>query len=376
MPRTALLLGAALLGALGIGSPARAQEAPAPTDEYLRGYIESWLELTRGLPAREVEVRVEDGVVTLTFDPDRVTITDRETSAIAGFAGVVQVRLDRRRALVAGEETSRFSTWRAWLRPPPGRKTIRFPEGDLFAAPLADQKQPRFHATYQNYATPFGSINMGSVGFGENFGLLRKPGRKEGDGWQVGMSGAVMALFNLDGPSTDLVNADYFFGIPFSWRSGDLSGRLRIYHLSSHVGDEFLLGDAVPDFERINLSYEAIELLGSWERDGYRVYGGGSWIFNTDTDLDRGRLQGGAEYQGKPTEWRNARFVAAVDLQAWEETDRDVDVSAKAGLAFRSPYVGERKLQLLLEYYNGHAPHGQFYVYRVEYFGLGLALSL
>jgi len=28
------------------------------------------------------------------------------------------------------------------------------------------------------------------------------------------MSGAVMALFNLDGPSTDLVNADYFFGIP------------------------------------------------------------------------------------------------------------------------------------------------------------------
>ena len=30
-----------------------------------------------------------------------------------------------------------------------------------------------------------------------------------------------------------------------------------------------------------------------------------------------------------------------------------------------------RKLQILLEYFNGHSPNGQFYKNRAEYFGIG-----
>ncbi len=48
--------------------------------------------------------------------------------------------------------------------------------------------------------------------------------------------------FDLSAPSSDLINTDYVVGVPLSWRSGGWSTRVRLYHQSSHLGDEFLLG--------------------------------------------------------------------------------------------------------------------------------------
>lgn len=225
--------------------------------------------------------------------------------------------------------------------------------------------------------TEYGWFNVGSVGFGENFGLLRSPGTREGDGWQLGVSGAVFALFNLDADSSDLLNADYYIGFPLSIRRGRFSARIRPFHLSSHLGDEYLLEPQPgPPVERINLSYEAVELLGSWERRGLRVYGGGFRIFHTDTPLEKTRAQAGVEVRGHLLNWHSARLVAGVDLQAWDETDWDLDLSVKAGLRLRSPYAGPRSILFLLEFYDGHLPHGQFYPLETRYYGFGIAYSM
>ena len=121
------------------------------------------------------------------------------------------------------------------------QKTILFPEGPLFFAPLASPKEPRTHVTWLRLNLPGDSFNIGSVGFGDSFGLVRWPGWGEADAWQFGISGAVFAQFNLDSDSMDLINADYIIGLPLSYRNGPWSARGRIFHQSSHLGDEFLL---------------------------------------------------------------------------------------------------------------------------------------
>lgn len=362
---------------------------PSMEDTRLRGYIEAWLQFTYGLGPDQVQVEVTDGQVILIGEVNTPEEATRILETLASFDGVISIVNELRlRASPGREETghsdageaakpSRWKTWFDWLRPPPGRKTVLFPTGDLFALPLADQKQPRFHITWQKYRTNFAHFNICSVGFGENFGLIRHPGKREGDGWQLSVSGAVFAIFNLDASSFDLLNADYIIGLPLSFRQGSVSGRIRYFHQSSHLGDEFLLNPSpVPPVERINLSYEAVELLGSWERNGYRIYGGGSHIVRAEPELGRDRLQAGLEYRGQRRIWRTGRFLAGVDIQAWDETNWDREWSAKAGLRFRSPYGEERSIQVLLEYYNGHAPHGQFFPLEVEYFGLSLAFAL
>jgi Protein of unknown function (DUF1207) len=49
-----------------------------------------------------------------------------------------------------------------------------------------------------------------------------------------------------------------------------------------------------------------------------------------------------------------------------------VNYSARAGVEFRSAWLAARRLQLVMEYFNGRSPNGQFYDRDIEYFGPGL----
>ncbi len=97
---------------------------------------------------------------------------------------------------------------------------------------------------------------------------------------QIGIQGAVFALFNLDAPSHDLINADYWIGLPVSYRKGLWSFFGRVYHQSSHLGDEFLLD--TPGVNRINLSYEESEALASYDWRKWRFYASGGYIFHSE----------------------------------------------------------------------------------------------
>jgi len=215
---------------------------------------------------------------------------------------------------------------------------------------------------------------MAAVGFGETFGMYRFLGSHEGNGLQLGLAGAIFARFNMDAPSHDLINADYTIGIPVTYRKGDNSLRFRVYHQSSHLGDEFLQSVNPP--ERVNLSYEAIELIYSREWQGWRVYGGGeSLIHKEPADLKPMSAHWGIEYCGSKQLVLNGRPVVGLDMKSFEEHNWAIDTSVKAGLEFGHPNPGQRRLRLMAEWYNGFDPHGQFYNNKVEYFGLGVSLG-
>ncbi len=258
------------------------------------------------------------------------------------------------------------------------RETILFPEDPQFYAPLASPKEPRTHVTFLRLNLPGDSFNIGSVGFGDSFGLVRWPGWGEADAWQFGISGAVLAQFNLDSDSMDLINADYIIGLPLSYRNGPWSARARFFHQSSHLGDEFLLLPQRPDLRqtRINLSFETIELLGGWEWNGIRLTAGPSYILHTDSSLKRYSVQGGIDYLSTTPLYKSSlRPFASVVCHAWEETAWNPDVSAKAGINIRSPFSVKRAIQIFGEYYRGNLPFGQFYKLRADYYGAGLNIS-
>jgi hypothetical protein len=259
----------------------------------------------------------------------------------------------------------------------PSRKSELFPDADLFEANLANPKEPRFYISWLSLDIDAGTFNIASVGFGENFGMIRWPGWGQEDEWQFGISGAVFAQFNLDSASMDLINADYIFGLPLSYRNGRWSARARLYHQSSHLGDEFLLNpqDFTP-VKRINLSYETLELLAAWQWQGLRIGGGPSYIVHTDTPLGRTSVQADLEYHGPKLSRIPGNLFVSLFLNWWEETDWDLDLDLKAGINLESPYTGKRSLQFFGEFYTGHLPFGQFFQQTGEYFGIGISLGL
>jgi len=247
------------------------------------------------------------------------------------------------------------------------------PSGELFRPLLADPRWPHFSASYQRYLGDDELRQVGSATFGESFGLLRGDAPASGR-WELGLQAGVFSTFDLDAESLDLVNSDFMVGVTGSYQRGDLSALLRFYHQSSHLGDEFLLRNRV---QRINLSYEVLDALISYEFASLlRLYGGGGYMVHRDpSSLAPGLLEAGAEIVS-PRAFGDGvlRPLAALDLKWNQESSWDTNLSVRAGTQIESPILRSLRLQLLLEYYRGQSPNGQFFARRIEYAGVGAHL--
>ncbi len=259
------------------------------------------------------------------------------------------------------------------------------PSGDVFCPLVADPKSPHSFASLLQERAGSGPArtdgNIAAVGIGDMFGLSRWAGARAGDGVQLSLSAAVFAQFDLRAASYDLLNADYIVGIPLTIRRGRGSARIRAYHQSSHLGDEYLLREPPARRDRENLSFEAIEATLSLDAGALRFYGGGERLINREpADLAGTILHGGIEY--RPMTWivplgglGGFRFLAATDIKTSDEHDWKPSVSARAGLEYdraRGTQPPGRRWGIFAEFYEGPSPYGQFFRERVQYAGVGV----
>lgn len=244
------------------------------------------------------------------------------------------------------------------------------PRQVLFEPLLADPRWPHFSAAWHSYDGDGGLDDVGAVSLGDDFSFYQDSAA--GGRWGVGLQAGVFAIFDLDADSHDLVNADYWVGVPLSWRRGPWQGVGRVFHQSSHLGDEFLLR-ARP--ERVNLSYEGLDFKVSRDLMGpaLRLYGGGGVLLHViPEDLERWSVQGGMQYLGSPILAETLRPVAALDLQATQEADWRIDTSVRVGVMLESPRDRDYRVMLSLEYFRGRNPNGQFYRDAVDFYGVGV----
>jgi hypothetical protein len=259
---------------------------------------------------------------------------------------------------------------------------LPLPRGDVFCPLIADPKATRSFAAYQRGNETDLATDIAAVGVADQFPFFRAFAGRAGNGLQLGVAGSVFAQFDLGSPSYDLLNADYLIALPLTFRAGPLSGRLRVYHQSSHLGDELLLRPNPP--KRQNLSFESAEGLLSIDMSALRIYGGGeSFVRRDPANLPDLLWHGGAELRPRGTVSVGAiatiRLVAATDVKLVSDTATRTGVSARAGFEFARPREGEvesRRWSLLAEYYNGPSPYGQFYRQQVRLTGIGLHFTL
>jgi hypothetical protein len=125
------------------------------------------------------------------------------------------------------------------------------------------------------------------------------------------------------------------------------------------------------------MSFESIELILSQAFGPVRVYAGAETLFNREpADLDAHVVHGGIEARSAPG--RSMGLLAAVDAKSSQEQDWKPALSARAGLEIgwaRDVGHPPRRLQLLIEFYDGPSPYGQFYREQVRYIGAGLHLT-
>jgi hypothetical protein len=259
---------------------------------------------------------------------------------------------------------------------------VTFPQDQIFCPVIADPKDPRSFASLLRGAfrtldnpSAAGTTMIASVGLGDSFGLVRWGGPRPGEGLQLDVVGSIFAQFDLGAPSNDLINADYIIGLPLTFRRRGFSTRARLYHQSSHLGDEYLLREN--PIARENFSFESLELLVSQEIAALRAYAGGERVVRRDpAELPSTVFHGGVEL--RPSR-RSTRMVAGLDLKATDLHDWSPAVSARIGIEMARTSSGGhpiRLVALLLELYQGPSPYGQFFQDDISYVGVGLHFGL
>ena len=380
MPHLRLQLSVTLcalwLGLLCLGSPAADGWAAASDDAFVAGYATAVLEREFNLHAPSL--RVTEGLVTVTAEDLAGADREEVLRRLSSIRGVLRV------VVQSADPASSDAAATIVMQPPaadrgPGNVGSMsdplpvgwLPEGHLFSPLLADPRWPHFSASYQYYPNDQNVRSVGAATFGETIPLYRTAAPMMGQ-VELGVQAGVFAVFDLEAESMDLVNADYLVAATAAYRTGNVSALTRLFHQSSHLGDEYLLRTRV---ERLNVSYEGVDLRLSYDLPfGFRLYGGGSVLFDQEpSDLKPWATQAGVEFRSPQTFWGGRiRPVAALDVQNHQENGWRADVSARAGIQFESLRVLGRNLQLLVQYFNGNSPNGQFYKEEIEYVGLGV----
>ncbi len=241
------------------------------------------------------------------------------------------------------------------------------PEGLIYRSYLAGGREPRLSVQLVQERTQ-GWIADATLG--GRVGLLRY-GNCDllwPEGWQLDLEGAAFPRLDWE-PNRDLMSVDCRIGMPITFRRGRVEAKAAYYHLSSHLGDEFLLTN--PGYPRRNYVRDAFVLgVGFRPFDDVRLYAEADWAFNTDDGARPWEFQFGAEYSpGHPSRYLGAPFVA-VNSRLREEVDYSGNITVQAGWQLRGE--SGHLVRLGLHYLNGLSDQGQSFDRYEDQIGFGV----
>ncbi|MDX1673787.1 MAG: DUF1207 domain-containing protein [Longimicrobiales bacterium] len=239
-----------------------------------------------------------------------------------------------------------------------------FPDRALLPELMAGPRDPvtagQLVYSWEN-PTAFGPGVSGEVAISGGVPVIRLAGSGERDALVVGLEGAAFARFSFQVVTRELVNTDWIFAVPLVWHRGDHWLRLRYYHTSSHLGDEYQrrFGPSSINFSRDGADLTAYLRPGARvaERIGLAVYGLVFYSVNSHPE-ERGLWEARAGVELDPSDGGLWQPFLTADVHVEEGTGWYPRVTLQAGIWL--PEVSQRPVRLALELITGPSPMGQF----------------
>lgn len=240
------------------------------------------------------------------------------------------------------------------------------PQGNLYGTYWASSAEPRMAVKVveeQAHGQLVDSEIAGRIGF------VRFGARDRLEGWQLDLLGGVNLRQDPE-VDLDMQATDYRFDIPVTYRNGHHAFKAGYYHVSSHVGDEFLVRNNIlqrqnflRDVFNVGYSYSPLPEL--------RLYGEVGYGFNVDVS-EPFEFQFGFDYgPASITRIHGAPFVA-LNVHLREELNFGGNVAIQAGWAWRGAAVTGGILRSGAYFYDGGSPLFSFYQTHETQVGWGL----
>lgn len=215
----------------------------------------------------------------------------------------------------------------------------------------AGTKESRMSGTF--YEDVHNNITNLDVTLGGRAAIARYGTRINGQpyGWELQIEGAGQPRLNLD-QNWDLDAADFRFGVPLIYGEENIQFKFSYYHLSSHLGDEYIEREGFNPANRVNYARDELVIGASiFPLPAWRWYAEVGWAFYADQGAEPWEFQFGLDYaQPGPTGAMGTPFFA-INGHLREEVDFGGALSAQAGWLWRGN-TG-RVIRTGVHYFNG-----------------------
>ncbi len=252
-----------------------------------------------------------------------------------------------------------------------------FPEGLLYRHPLADPREPISGVRFQVPVRAEDDFKI-ETRLGTHLALWRRGAFDWRDpaeparhwAFEVQAEGAVFSRFNFD-ENWDMDAADFRVGVPLVARRGPWAFKVHPWHVTSHLGDEFIERTG-----RRRITYARNELAAGVSYDfgaTWRVALEGGYALSRGNVNEPLRFMASAETVGRHFGPSFPETFAAVNLTSFEEQDWNVQLNVEVGVWLRGA-DRHRGLRLSIGYFNGPSPLTQFFDDHEQYVTFGFSV--
>ena len=338
------------------------------TDPYFEGYIQALVDMNYA--EYRVIVIVKDRKVWLANLPNNELYAKSIVSFVQDVPGVKEVYV------LDGVPPEDEELREKYVRRPQ-INGIWFPQmTELFLPLIADPRAATYSIGYRAGDQVCGNKCVG-ISLGDDFAIYRWLDLFWHGDLQIGIEAGIWSVFNMDpepdiAGGTELVNTDFYVGIPLTYAAGKWSFRLRGYHISGHLGDEFLVNH--PGFVRVNPSIEAVDFFTSYQlTDGVRLYVGPGAYVHSDPSFKSKPLyiEYGTEVRFFGSKFFTQKlfgtFFIALNWRNLEQLDYNFDGTYRFGYEFSKMQGIGRKFRFYAGYHHGYSLEGQFAKMRTHY---------
>lgn len=235
------------------------------------------------------------------------------------------------------------------------------PGGTLYRAHFASNRESRLGIHFINEDTTHDAYWDPTLGGRINFLRYGTTNRLYPEGFQLDLECAAIARLTLTG-DRDLHGTDYRVGAPLTFRKGNWEFKLGYYHISSHMGDEWIVKnyEKTGEVYRINYVRDCITWgIGFRPDANWRFYFGGDYVFNCDGGAKPWQFELGAEYSPMMLPNFQGSPFMAVHFRWSEDTDFETYSALEAGWQWKTVY--QHTMRVGLYAMAGHADQYQFY---------------
>lgn len=347
--------------------PEQVQEA---SDPYFEGYIQALVDMHYA--EYRVTVIVKHRKVWLANMPNNKMLSNSIVSFVRDVPGVEEVHV------LNGVPPEDEEVREKYVNRPT-ISGIWFPQmTELFLPLIADPRAATYSLGWRSGDRVIGKKTIG-VSLGDDFPIYRWLDVFWGGDIQIGIEAGIWSVFNMDpNPNIakgwgELVNTDFYVGIPLTFATGPWSFRLRVYHISSHLGDEYMVDH--PDVVRVNPSVEAVDFFMSYQAsEAIRLFIGPGVYVHSDPTFRWKPLyiEYGTEARFFGSKFLRQRlygtFFLALFWRNVEQLHYNFDGTYRLGYEWSKLQGIGRKFRLYAGYHHGYSLEGQFQKMRTHYF--------